>query len=143
MMSPFSQNLRSRNPKFMLLAPLQDISKEIYLVSKYGRVYQARWREVSTRSVCLLSIVCPDDFWLTSFSFSSDSLDTGTVQVIVGDKEKVSTIHKGVLCNVAPFFRVAIEGQFLEGIEQVLRLPEDNPTLFQYFQLWVYTKAHR
>ena len=45
-----------------------------------------------------------------------------------------------MLCNVAPFFRAAFEGQFVEGIEQVLRLPEDDPTLFRHFQLWVYTK---
>ena len=73
-------------------------------------------------------------------SFSSDSLDTSTVQVIVGQEKKVFAMHKGVLCSIAPFFRAAFEGQFVEGTEQVLRLPEDDPTLFRYFQLWAYTK---
>ena len=79
-------------------------------------------------------------FLLTLPSFSSDSLDTGTVQVIVGQEKKIFTMHKGVLCSIAPFFRAAFEGQFVEGTEQVLRLPEDDPNLFRYFQLWAYTK---
>ena len=82
----------------------------------------------------------PERFLLTLPFFSSDSLDTGTVQVKVGQEEKVFTIHKGVLCGVSPFFRAAFEGQFVEGTEQVLRLPEDDSTLFRHFQLWVYTK---
>ena len=81
----------------------------------------------------------PGRFLLT-FPLSSDSFDTGIVQVIVGQEEKVFNMHKGVLCNVAPFFRAAFDGQFVEGTEQVLRLPDDDPTLFRHFQLWVYTK---
>ena len=45
-----------------------------------------------------------------------------------------------MLCSLAPFFRAAFEGQFVEGREQVLRLPEDDPTLFRSFQLYAYTK---
>ena len=82
----------------------------------------------------------PGRFLLTFPSLSSDTLDTGTVQVIVGQENKLFNVHKGVLCGVAPFFRAAFDGQFVEGTEQVLRLPEDDPTLFRHFQLWMYTK---
>lgn len=77
---------------------------------------------------------------LTLYPILSDSFDTATVQVIVGQSNKAFTIHEGVLCNVAPYFCAAFEGNFIEGVRQVLELPEENETMFRRFQLWVYTK---
>ena len=71
----------------------------------------------------------------------SDSLDTSTVQIIIGQSKKAFTLHKGILCNVAPYFRAAFEGRFREGVEQVLEMPEEDETVFRGFQLWVYTKS--
>lgn len=49
-------------------------------------------------------------------------------------------MHKGMLCNVAPYFKAALDGSFSEAKNRVLELPDDNAVAFKRFQLWVYTK---
>ena len=44
-----------------------------------------------------------------------------------------------MLCNVAPYFKAALDGEFKEAKDKVLLLPEENATMFKRFQLWVYT----
>ena len=39
-----------------------------------------------------------------------------------------------------PKFPHRFYGNLLEGVEQMLELPEGDETLFRHFQLWVYTK---
>lgn len=53
----------------------------------------------------------------------SDYIDVSIVQVIVGQSKKAFIMHRGILCKVAPYFRAAFEGNFLEGVEQMLKLP--------------------
>ncbi len=60
------------------------------------------------------------------------------VQVKVGP-ERTFTIHRGILCRSAAYFRAALEGEFKEAIDQALRLPEDDPDMFSHFELWLYT----
>lgn len=63
----------------------------------------------------------------------------GTVEVKVGPKKKSFLMHKTLLCNVAPYFRAAFEGKFAEAEAHVLELPEDDASVFEHFQLWVYS----
>lgn len=86
-------------------------------------------------------MITPMHQLLTLFPTLSDSLDTSTVRIIVGQSKEAFTLHKGILCNVAPYFRAALEGHFRESVEQVLEMPEEDPTVFRSFQLWVYTKS--
>ena len=61
------------------------------------------------------------------------------VQVKVGPNKTVFTFHKDLLCNTAAYFRAALEGSFKEALEQSIEMPEDDPEVFKYFQLWIYT----
>ena len=67
-----------------------------------------------------------------------DSFDTMVI-VKVGPLKTEFKVHKGLLCNVAPYFKAALEGDFFEGQDQVLELPEDDVLTFQRFQLWLYS----
>ena len=60
------------------------------------------------------------------------------VQVKVGAHETLFSIHKKILCNVAPYFEAAFYGGFMEAKDQVLSLPDEDPVMFQHFELWVY-----
>lgn len=40
---------------------------------------------------------------------------------------------------MAPYFEAAFEGYFSEATEQVLELPRERSTMFEHFELWVYT----
>lgn len=68
----------------------------------------------------------------------SDAFDT-IVQVLVGPEKISFNMHKGLLCKVAPYFEAALKGNFLESTTQVLELAEEDPVMFQRFQLWTYT----
>ena len=48
-------------------------------------------------------------------------------------------MHKDILCRSAPYFKAALEGGFKESKDQILELPDDDPTAFSHFQLWLYT----
>lgn len=74
----------------------------------------------------------------TRLNLHSDAFDT-IVQVLVGPDKISFNMHKGLLCNVAPYFEAALKGSFLESSAQVLELIEDDPVMFERFQLWTYT----
>ena len=61
------------------------------------------------------------------------------VHVTVGPDKKAFAFHKNLLCNSAPFFRAALDGNFKEAQKQSIEMPEDDPEVFNYFQLWLYT----
>ena len=48
-------------------------------------------------------------------------------------------IHKNLICASADFFDRAFNGRFVEGREQKLTLPEEDPLLFQLFYDWLYS----
>lgn len=48
-------------------------------------------------------------------------------------------MHKGLLCNIAPYFDAALKGSFKEAEEQSIEMPEEDAEVFKYFQLWAYT----
>ena len=109
MMRPFSQHLRAQNLKLMLLTPLQELPKQNLSCQQVRKSLPS----TMAKSLDSLDITpvnnMPGRLLVTLPSFSRDSLDTGTVQVIVGQRKREFTMHKGVLCNVAPFFRAAFE----------------------------------
>ncbi|KAK4695923.1 hypothetical protein P7C71_g1920, partial [Lecanoromycetidae sp. Uapishka_2] len=67
-----------------------------------------------------------------------DSFDNMVV-IIVGKDSIAFNMHRGMLCNVAPYFKAAFDGRFNEAKSKVLVLSEDDPEVFKRFQLWVYT----
>lgn len=66
-----------------------------------------------------------------------DSFDT-IVQVKVGPQLIPFDLHNTVLCNAAGCFKTVPQGYLLEGKEQVIELPKDDPDAFARFQLWLY-----
>lgn len=48
-------------------------------------------------------------------------------------------MHMGLLCNVAPYFKAAFQGNFVEATERVLELPDESVEMFKHFQFWVYS----
>lgn len=68
-----------------------------------------------------------------------DSFGTHMVQVKAGPNKTLFTLHKKILCDVAPYFKAAFEGGFVEATDQTLELPDEDSTMFEHFELWVYT----
>lgn len=70
---------------------------------------------------------------------------SGVATVVVGDsghKSRPQTqylVHKELLTSASPFFAAALNGTFAEGMEQVVRLPEEKPESFEWFLQWLYT----
>ena len=63
------------------------------------------------------------------------------VSVIVGEEKRVFSVHKRLLCSVSDYFDAALNGNFKEAAEQKIELLEDDPLVFERFQLWLYTKT--
>lgn len=61
------------------------------------------------------------------------------VKIIVGSSKQEFNMHKGLLCNLAPYFDAALKGNFKEAEEQRIEMPEEDVKVFKYFQLWAYT----
>jgi hypothetical protein len=64
----------------------------------------------------------------------------GTVTLIVGQEKKAYTLHKDLLCFYSDYFRAAFNGSFKEATERKLELPNIEPSLFEVFQVWLYTR---
>lgn len=48
-------------------------------------------------------------------------------------------VHKELLTSASPFFAAALNSTFAEGMDQVVRLPEEKPEIFEWFLQWLYT----
>jgi BTB/POZ domain len=70
------------------------------------------------------------------FSFGG----TPVVTIKVGPQEIPFIIHKSIICSASPFFRRALEGQFKEGEESVVSLPEEDEETFESFMNVVYNE---
>ncbi|KAL8797391.1 MAG: hypothetical protein Q9195_000546 [Heterodermia aff. obscurata] len=61
------------------------------------------------------------------------------IQVAVGPEQTIFHIYKQLLSDASPYFKAAISGGYKESFEQKIELPEENPSMFERFQLWLYT----
>lgn len=70
---------------------------------------------------------------------------SGVATVVVGDttnKSRPQTqylVHKELLTAASPFFAAALNSTFAEGLDQIVRLPEEKPESFEWFLQWLYT----
>lgn len=61
------------------------------------------------------------------------------VDIFVGPQKQHFHVHKNPLCTRVPYFeKVFKEGGFLESVDQVATLPEDDPVAFSLLLEWVY-----
>ncbi|KAH8770275.1 hypothetical protein BGZ57DRAFT_929289 [Hyaloscypha finlandica] len=66
------------------------------------------------------------------------NLGNKMVTIYVGPKRKEFTIHKKLICGSADYFEKAFNGDFKEGREGIMYLPEDNSGVFSFFVDWLY-----
>ncbi|KAI4738499.1 hypothetical protein E4T50_11054 [Aureobasidium sp. EXF-12298] len=64
----------------------------------------------------------------------------GIVTLIVGKEKKAYNLHKDLLCFYSDYFRAAFNGSFKEAAERKLELPDVEISLFDKFQVWLYTR---
>jgi hypothetical protein len=62
------------------------------------------------------------------------------VKVLVGPTEQEFLVYKNKVCNASPFLNAAFNGNFKEGVEGLVRLPDDDVGVFDHFLQWVYTR---
>ena len=78
---------------------------------------------------------------LTLFLLRFD--DTTTAIVEVGPTKKPFVVHQDILCEASDFFKLALNSKMREGTDQLVRLPEDSPDVFNDFFNCVYGQQYR
>ncbi|KAK5740373.1 hypothetical protein LTR17_004636 [Elasticomyces elasticus] len=70
-----------------------------------------------------------------------DPSDT-LIDVVVGegDAQKTFKAYKGVLSFYSSFFDAALNGQFLEAREGIIKLPTESPAIVEMFVHWANTR---
>ncbi|KAK3696615.1 hypothetical protein LTR37_017868 [Vermiconidia calcicola] len=73
---------------------------------------------------------------------SSDKFDTlVSIQVGTGESQRTFEVFKGVLCSYSGYFTAALDGRFIEGREGVVKLPTEDPVVFELFRHWLHTRC--
>jgi len=67
----------------------------------------------------------------------SDSI----IEVVVGTEATSWHLHKALLINRSPFFKLALDGHFKGSSENKVILAEDESTIFALFVQWLYTST--
>lgn len=57
----------------------------------------------------------------------------------LGSIPTLSSVHRDLLTSRSPFFAKALNGPFCEGADGVVKLPEEEPALFETYRQWLYT----
>jgi hypothetical protein len=61
-----------------------------------------------------------------------------TITFLVGPGEKRYVVHKNLLTEQSEYFRMALNGDFIESHEQTLRFPEETPDCINLLIGWLY-----
>lgn len=62
------------------------------------------------------------------------SLKTPAVKLLVGtNPTEEFIVHQGLVCKHSEFFKAALKGSWRESEEKVVKFPEDEPELFEYW----------
>ena len=75
---------------------------------------------------------------MTSYRFH----ETPTVTLFVGTSQKPFYVHVDLLCDVSSFFKAAFTGDFKEGSDKTMQLPEDDENTFSLFIDWLYHQRY-
>ena len=65
-----------------------------------------------------------------------------TVTILVGEDSTPFFIHRDQLCEASSFFKAAFQGDFLEGSEMRMSLPEEEEHTFDLFIQWLYNQGY-
>ncbi|KAJ4378440.1 hypothetical protein N0V86_006143 [Didymella sp. IMI 355093] len=66
--------------------------------------------------------------------------DSQFVTVLVGPEKKPFVVHRDLLIYHSDFFRAALTSNFEEAKNKNVTLPDDEPTIFEFFVHWLYHK---
>lgn len=56
----------------------------------------------------------------------------------MGPKRKEFIVHKALLCHLSPYFRSALNSNFIEAQNNAVELKDEDPACFQYIVAWMY-----
>ncbi|KAK4540191.1 hypothetical protein LTR36_009689 [Oleoguttula mirabilis] len=78
----------------------------------------------------------------TPNSFPSSEMfdDLIIIEVGTGDTKRTFEVFKGVLCFYSAYFSSALNGRFRESTEGVIKLPTEDPLIFDLFHHWLFTR---
>ncbi|KUL85134.1 hypothetical protein ZTR_06255 [Talaromyces verruculosus] len=60
------------------------------------------------------------------------------VDVLVGEKKDIFSVHEKLIRASSPFFDKAMSGAWLESAQHTIQLPEDEPEIFGIYVYWLY-----
>ena len=71
--------------------------------------------------------------------------DERQVTIFVGpaDSGRKWELHEGALIHISDFFRAAFRSSFQESRDSILRLPEDDPRVFELFVAYINAKSKK
>ena len=72
-------------------------------------------------------------------SMASRFADSETVELLVGSPEVNFYVHRTILCDASKVFTRAFDGQFIENMQRMMKLPEDEAAVFELLVEWLYT----
>lgn len=61
------------------------------------------------------------------------------LSVLVGRDEEAFVVHEHFISAKSKFFEAASRKEWLEGVQNLIRLPEVEPWIFKAYVNWVYT----
>lgn len=69
------------------------------------------------------------------------SFSTSILKVVVGEEplQKTFLVHEAIICERSEFFRRAMNGNWVESSERMVKLPEDSAEIFGTYINMVYT----
>lgn len=64
-----------------------------------------------------------------------------TIEVLVGDKDELFSVHQSLIRASSSFFEKALGGKWKESAQRTVRLPDDDPNIFALYIHWIYFGA--
>ncbi len=61
-----------------------------------------------------------------------------TSSIFVGPQRQEFVVHKALLCHLSPYFRGALNSNFIEAQNNAVELKDEDPECFQYIAAWMY-----
>jgi hypothetical protein len=81
-------------------------------------------------------------FYARMTKTNMDSFDKSTLLTVIVGKapnQEDFSVHEGIICTRSEFFRRAMNGNWAESEERVVKLPDDDPEIFAAYINLVYT----
>ncbi|RAH69974.1 BTB/POZ domain-containing protein [Aspergillus aculeatinus CBS 121060] len=61
-----------------------------------------------------------------------------TIEIVVGDEQRVYGVHEGLVRSSSPFFDKALAGKWKESAQRTVQLPNDEPKIVALYIHWLY-----